>query len=219
MWDEIPSSPEAFRAKISVLLSETERSVSTIYLSYVRPFGEFTRSFSDLLFPRDSLRSQPANAFKVRLFLYQLMVQLEIFAESSLDDPLFSDNYTAALELAQSVCPFAVAISERLLLSFFSDLRTVHGGRWPLTIAQIEFDLGMNSTDTPFEVPAQPIHRTHFREALPAPPTQPDRTLLPRGPFPGRFAQLDKTIRVRIKKPGRGPQPESVRPLLSKKPQ
>lgn len=218
MFNEIPTSPDDLRAKVTVLLSAPERSVPTTYLSYVRPFGEIVGKFSDLLYPPDWLRSHPASLVKVRLFLYQLMVQLDVFSEAAFGDPVPPDIYTTAIDLARSVSPLAGAIGEGVRTSFFADLRIVHGERWPLTIAQIEADLGVSHADPVFEVGETPRYRTHYREAPESP--GPARTAISSPNRPGHWGAvpLERTIRVRIKKTAHGPSAESPRPLLARKP-
>jgi hypothetical protein len=214
MMDDMLASPEAFKAKLTVLLSDPERSVSTIYLWYVRPFGESIEQFSPLLLHPDSLQRHPAGVVKVRLFLYQLMVQLELYAASSIDDPLSSDDYAIALDLAQPVCPLAFAINEHLICAFFAELRTVHGARWPLTIAKIESDLGVAQVAKMFELPDHPIHRLHFQEGRQPEKRMDDKPLQPHPLFPGRSTQLNKTVRIHIKRTRHGPSAEQIRPLL-----
>jgi hypothetical protein len=201
MIDAIPASPEALKAKVTVLLNEPDRSVSTIYTSYVRPFGQFTGTFPVLLFPEHTLRSHPATLTKVRFFLYQLMVQLDVFAQSQFPDPLPSDVYPVPLDLVRSISPLAVAIGGELFTSFFTELRTVHCDRWPATIIQLESDIGVSQTDSDFVVPVPPGRRTHYHEAS---------SSVARSPKLGSGA-VSRVVRVHIKKTRHGPSAENVR--------
>jgi hypothetical protein len=203
----IDASPEAVMAKLRTVINEPERSISTIYLSYVRPFGELTDSFASLLLPDIELRSHPPTVAKVRMFLYQLMVQLEIFARERVDDPLSPEKYAIVLDLVRSISPLAGAIGGDLLSSFLRDLRVVHAQRWPRTLAQIESDVGFSSTPALTNPRPPPERRTHYRESV---------TLSARPPF--QTNSLDRTFRVRIKKTTHGPSSSTIRPLLISKP-
>jgi hypothetical protein len=218
MIDPIAGSPDELKAKVSILLNEPARSASTIYTSYVRPFGQFTGTFPALLHPADEIRTHPATIVKVRLFLYQLFVQLDVYAQAALDDPLRQSPYAAVLGLVRLISPLAVAIGGDVLSDFLSDLRTVHGHRWPLTIECIEDDMGFSQRDAPFAISDAPETRTHYREAPPVQPADSPQSRDSRGPalFRSRNPLASKTIHVRIKRTHRGPDPSSVHPLLAK---
>jgi hypothetical protein len=219
MGADPPASPEAVKSKALVLINEVDRSVATIYTSYVRPFCQFTGTFPSVLLTEEELWSQPPTIIKVRMFLYQLMVQLDAFAQSEFDDPITADAYRVVSALVCMVSPLAVAMSRDVYPSFFQELRTVHNQRWPLTIAKLEDDVGFSAREPDLVIPPFPDKRTHYKDASPAQLTAPPRhTFNGDGLFHSRAPELGRTVKIHITKTRHGPDGSNVKPPLQKKP-
>jgi hypothetical protein len=215
MIDPLVSSPEELKAKLSVLLNESDRSVSTIYCSFVRPFCEATDSFSDVLFPADELFSRPPSLFKIRLLLYEIIAQLDAFSHLGLQDPLPHNESQSLLFPLRSISALAIAIGSDFFRSLVNEFRTVHADRWPLTLAQLEEAVGISGREPEFQFVPFTGKRTHYREADPATPPKPLTTAI-RGVFPIQGPQIERVVRIRIKKTEHGPDPTTVRPLLTR---
>jgi hypothetical protein len=214
-------SLEQLKSRVLVLLDDVERSVSTVYSSYVRPYCEIGGSGSDFLFSSEDLRSHAPNIQKVRLYLFQVMTLLDCFWHDGIGDPLPESEYHTILLLVRSISPLSVAIGGDVFMSFLVQLRTVHGELFPRTLNELETDLGISEKEPDFGEPELVEKRVHYADGSPAGPkrngfhTGAEAAAAPRhGFFHGRNVMLGRSIKVKVKKSKAGPEPIRSQPVL-----
>ena len=203
-----PLTIEGLKSKILFLVGEPDSLVSTIYSTYVRPFCEGGASYAEFLVPKEELFRAPATIQKIRLFLFQVMTQLDVFYQENVEDPLDGGEYKQILLLVRMISPLAAALGGETLVSFMNDLMVTHMYRYPQTIERLQSDLGL-AEKRPVWEGDRAEKRIHYQDSVPVPQKpqaqpQPAVRAPPHGLFLNRPSLLSRTVKLRIKKSKHG---------------
>lgn len=194
---------------VKLNLEEPNRSVSTAFTTYVRPFCDIDGDYSEFSIPLSELLSMPPNIQKIRFFFYQIMLLLDSYHKLGVPDPLPDKEYQHILIHLRSVTPLAMALSDGILVKFFNDLIVVENDYYPQTLELLQNSLGIDDKKPHYEVPSVEIERIHYHEMpeqKPEPPKKP-KTMLSNHPmFTHMSSMLGKTISIRVKRPKHRPE-------------
>ena len=194
---------EMLKSKILFLINEPDSLVSTVYTTYVRPYCESGGSYSEFVMDRDELFAMPAKMYKIRMFLFQVMIQLGSFMEQNIEDPIPESEFSLILMLVRAISPLAVAFGPDVLKGFLDELMVTHYDLYPKTIEELQVRLGIVDRQPVWEVDKLE-KRIHYQETipleLPKSKLQEAARPPPHGLFLNRSSLLSRTVKIRVKK-------------------
>ena len=66
--------------------------VSSIYLKHIRPYFAFHGDLNEFLSEPQILEQFPPSIIKIRRYLFQILLLLDIYRSRQLEDPITEDN-------------------------------------------------------------------------------------------------------------------------------
>jgi hypothetical protein len=188
------SDAARIKSELFLILSDLTTSVASIYTSHVRPASDSALQLSVFGFTPDELKSLPPTPVKPRVYLYQLLLELDLASHRGCTDPLPDEVYRPLSRLLRSISPLTLAFGPEFLIGMLEELHSVHSDEFPETMARLEEDLGLSDRDD--VIGGQPIaeRRIHYQD---------DRS----DPNQGSSARNGSTMKLNIKKSVHGPDP------------
>lgn len=199
---------EELKQIINTSINNDQEHVSSIYLKYIRPYFASHGDLNEFLSEPQILEQFPPSIIKIRRYLFQILLLLDIYRSRQLEDPITEDNLNQLLFLIRSIAPLAAVISSNILTGIFEELQLVHND-YPQTLFFLKKGIGMtenfNQTDE-LDDEAQTIPRIHYEDGetvLSGLEFQPNKTMLQHFPL---FINDTMNQSIIAKKPKHGPQ-------------
>lgn len=190
------------KSLIDCKVKEETESVSTIYVTYIRPFGTSGGDFSEFITSNEVLFQFPPGIVKIRRFFLQILLLIDIFHSLGKPDPLPDENMKEVLFLIRSIAPLAPVISGSMLFGIFEELHLVHGDHYPQTILYLMKSIGLtanNVNEELFKNQESNPRRVHYEDGESIPTGlefQPNKTLLQNYPLFQNSNNEKRTIKI-----------------------
>ena len=190
----LEAQAESIKAKIDVDLEQTGSRVSDVFLSSVRSFCQSVGSFEGFVVPVEVLRGLPVGPFKVKKFVFQVMLMLGECELRNEPDPVPEETLATLLQLLREAAPVAVSISEGAVVDLFGQIESVWGDRFPATVEALKVGVGFVVNEPVFEEVTTKPMRVHYDDGIPA-EEAPKQNLVP-------FKQsvAGRTVHLKVKK-------------------
>ena len=89
---EFVSNVEEFKQFMNTSINNDQEHVSSIYLKHIRPYFAFHGDLNEFLSEPQILEQFPPSIIKIRRYLFQILLLLDIYRSRQLEDPITEDN-------------------------------------------------------------------------------------------------------------------------------
>ena len=185
---------EAIKAKVDIDLNHPSSRISDVFLSHVQTVCQTLGSCSSFVVPLEELRLLPAGDFKVKKYIFQILVLFCDLAQKDCDDPVPEEQFATLLQLLREAAPVSVSIHAGAIVDFLQQIDSVYGEIFPVTLENLKVSIGFVLTE-PVITDIETIpKRVHYDDGTPAEETATKNRVIYKQSVAGR------TVHLKVKK-------------------